>query len=308
MHVLAAGLTGVSAALLVYSLLATVFSEERRVTRRLRKLPDYERAHAADVEPLLAPFQQRVLRPALNATARTIRSLTPSDYRARIGRWVRGAGRPWGLDADRLLALKVVVSGIAAAGVLAISLGGGYAIERAALLTCAVAIVVFFAPDLWIHERMRERQTAIRRSLPDMLDMLTISVEAGLGFDAAVAKLVRTSVGPLSEEFAVMLHEVGAGMSRREALRHLAARSEVPDLNAFVMAMVQADVFGISVSSVLRTQALEMRRKRRQYAQEMAQKAPAKMVFPLVLCILPATLIVLMGPAVIAIGEAFGML
>ncbi len=308
MYYLAAGLAGMSATLLVYSVLSTVFPEERRVTRRLRRLPEYERAHAAEVEPLLAPFPQRVARPVLNALGRGLRTLAPSDYRTRLGGWVRKAGRPLGLDTDRLLAVKAILgaAGLMVSGV--VTLGGGYSMLRATLIALAVGAALFFLPDLWVHERMRERQTAIRRALPDMLDMLTISVEAGLGFDAAVTKLVRTNSGPLAEEFAVMLHEVGAGLSRREALRNLAEKTDVPDLSAFVMSMVQADVFGISVSSVLRTQSHEMRRKRRQYAQEMAQKAPAKMVFPLVICILPATLVVLMGPAVISIGEAFGLL
>jgi tight adherence protein C len=139
-----------------------------------------------------------------------------------------------------------------------------------------------------------------------MLDMLTISVEAGLGFDQAMAKLVRNSTGPLAKEFARMLQEVQAGVERNQALRHMAQRADVSDLNAFITAIIQADVFGVSVSSVLRTQAKEMRLKRRQYAEEQAQKAPVKLVFPLILCILPATILVILGPAVVSIGRAFG--
>jgi tight adherence protein C len=139
-----------------------------------------------------------------------------------------------------------------------------------------------------------------------MLDMLTIAVEAGLGFDAAVTKYVRNQSGPLAQEFAVALREVQAGMTRREALRALANRCDVAELSAFITAMVQADVFGVSVGSVLRTQSREMRVKRRQRAEEIAQKAPAKMVFPLILCILPATLIVLMAPAILSIIRLFG--
>ncbi|MDO8987425.1 MAG: type II secretion system F family protein, partial [Coriobacteriia bacterium] len=141
---------------------------------------------------------------------------------------------------------------------------------------------------------------------PDMLDMLTISVEAGLGFDQAMAKLVRNTTGPLSEEFGRVLQEVQAGVKRTDAMRRLAQRTEVPELNGFIMAIVQADVFGISVSGVLRSQATEMRIKRRQYAEEAAQKAPVKLVFPLVICILPATLIVILGPAIISFVQVFG--
>ncbi len=136
--------------------------------------------------------------------------------------------------------------------------------------------------------------------------MLVVSVEAGLGFDAAVSKLVANTTGPLTQELGRMLSEVRAGAARRDALRQLAERTQVPELGTFVTAMVQADLFGISVGNVLRTQASEMRTKRRQQAEEMAQKAPVKLVFPLVLCILPATLLVVLGPAIISIATLFG--
>ena len=135
--------------------------------------------------------------------------------------------------------------------------------------------------------------------------MLTISVEAGLGFDQSVSKYVQNASGPLAEEFGMTLHEIQAGKSRRDALRALGDRASVAELRAFIMAIVQADVFGVSISEVLRTQSHEMRLKRRQRAEELSQKAPAKMVFPLILCIMPATLIVVMGPAIIKIASAF---
>lgn len=300
-------LIGVSGGLAAYSLLTVLFSEERRVTRRLRELPAYERAHAAEAEPLLAPFAARVVRPVLGAVGNGLRHLTPAGYRTRLDEWTVHAGRPGGLDAERLLAIKALLTTASGGLVLLIGVLGGAGSSRTIASTLIVAVVCYFLPDLWLHSRMSARQGRIRRTLPDMLDMLTISVEAGLGFDAAVTKLVHTGAGPLTEEFAMMLHEVNAGLTRREALKNLATRTDVADLNAFVMSMVQADVFGISVASVLRSQSHEMRRKRRQYAEEIAQKAPAKMVFPLVLCILPATLIVLMGPAVLAIADALGM-
>ena len=166
----------------------------------------------------------------------------------------------------------------------------------------------FYLPDVWLRSRVRARQLEIRRTLPDMLDMLSISVEAGMGFDAAVAKITASRPGALSEEFARMLQEIQSGLARREAMRNLAERTQVPDLNTFIMAMIQADVFGVSVTKVLRTQSRDMRVKRRQFAEEMAQKAPVKIVFPLVLCILPATLIVIAGPAIVGIGRAFALL
>lgn len=169
------------------------------------------------------------------------------------------------------------------------------------VLVVAVGWLGFIAPDAWLSGAISSRQTALRRALPDMLDMLLVSVEAGLGFDAAISKVVSSTKGPLPEEFNVVLQEIGAGMPRRDALSRLADRTGVPELSSFIMAIVQADVFGVSIANVLRTQAREMRVRRRQRAEELAQSAPAKMVFPLIICILPATLIVVITPAIIKV-------
>ena len=297
-------LTGLSVGLIAYSVLGTVFSEDRQVARRLKQLSVYERQQATDVEPLAAPFFDRVVRPAFNGAVSTINRLAPAGSRKRTTEKLRIAALL--MDADSFLVLKIL-------SFLGVGLMGWYisksyfeSIASVLLASMIIGLLGFHLPNVWLNSKVEKRQSLIRRQLPDMLDMLLISVEAGLGFDAAVSKYIRNTEGPLSREFAEALSEIQAGMSRREALRNLADRTEVPELNTFVMAMIQADVFGISVSSVLRAQSKEMRLKKRQYAEEVAQKAPAKMVFPLIGCILPATLIVLMGPAVIAIGRAFG--
>lgn len=303
-----AGLAGVSAAAIVYSALSLFFSSERQVRRQLESLTDYESGQAAEVEPLLAPFTDRVLRPASRSLSDIARLFGPSDYTDRIRRRLVMAGSPYGLDAERLLAIK---AGSAIAGVALIMLVAGLASAapgRAVLGSIVFALVGFYLPDLWLRSRVGERQLQIRRTLPDMLDMLTISVEAGMGFDAAAAKIAGSRPGPLSEEFGRMLQEIQAGVSRRDAMRHLGERTDVPELRSFITSMIQADVFGVSVSNVLRTQSHEMRVKRRQFAEEMAQKAPVKIVFPLILCILPATLIVVAGPAIVSVGRAFGMI
>jgi tight adherence protein C len=216
------------------------------------------------------------------------------------------AGNPSGMEAGRFLVVKFL-SAFGMGGLFtAVSVIRPLSATTWILVVLPLVVLSFFLPDLWLASRASDYRLAIRRALPDMLDMLTISVEAGLGFDQAIAKIVRNTSGPLAEQFGRMLQEVQAGVSRSDALRHLAQRTEVPELNGFIMAIVQADVFGISVSSVLRTQAAEMRLKRRQFAEEAAQKAPVKLVFPLVLCILPATLIVIMGPAVLSFIRVFG--
>jgi tight adherence protein C len=299
---------GCAAALLAYSLLGLIVREERGVSRRLAALSEYEAEQVAAAEPLLRPFRDRVLLPSLAAVSGAVRHVSPAVYTDEL-RWrlVR-AGHPRNLTVEALLALKSVCA--LAAGLLALivlgALRGGMA--GVVLLASLVAIGGFFLPDVWLRSVESSRKLAVRRALPDMLDMLTISVEAGLGFDSAVAKLVANGTGPLAEEFGRMLKEMQAGIPRAEAFRHLSARTDVPEVATFTTSMVQADVFGISVSKVLRSQAKEMRTKRRQHAEEAAQKAPVKIVFPLVLCILPATLIVILGPAIVTIGRAFGMI
>lgn len=301
-------LAAVSVTLFVYSLLSVLFSEERRVSKRVRGLSDYEASEAAQMQPLVKPFGERILRPAGARANERLRSLFPAGQRKALITRLEQAGRNAPGAPEEHLALQLLCAALVSAGTALVTFLATRDVRRAAFGALLGAAAGFLAPSLWLRMRISERKLAIRRALPDMLDMLTISVEAGLGFDAAVSKLVSNSKGPLAEEFARMLAEVQAGISRQDAFRHLADRTDVPELSTFATSMVQADVFGISVSNVLRTQAREMRVKRRQFAEEIAQKAPVKIVFPLVLCILPATLIVILGPAMVSIGRAFGLL
>jgi tight adherence protein C len=294
--------------LFAYSLLALLTSEERQVNRRLKRLSTYEAQQAREAEPLLAPFLDRAVRPILTWAADRLRTLAPADYRARVKTRLVIAGNPRGLEVDRLMGAKAASAlGIMAAFVL-MGLVSDMPAGRAVFAVITLGPIAFFLPDLWVEMRISDRQKAIRLTLPDMLDMLTISVEAGLGFDAALAKLIAKGSGPLTEEFAKMLQEVQAGISRRDAFRHLGDRTKVPELDTFIMSMIQADVFGISISNVLRAQSHDVRTRRRQHAEETAQKAPVKMVFPIILCIMPATLIVILGPAIVDIGRAFGLI
>jgi tight adherence protein C len=301
-------LAGLCVAGVVWVVLSIVFSEERGVRRRLKQLSEHERATAGEVEPLTKPFYERVVQPGGQGFSGLLRRFMPRPYLERGAARLRTAGNPGGLTVDLYMAIRVVLFVASGGFFFLVSLLFGAGLVWAILLGLFTGIVAYLVPELWLNHRISKRKDAIRRALPDMLDMLMISVEAGLGFSAAVAKYVRNSDGPLADEFAVALSEMQAGLTRRVALRNLADRCDVTELNAFVMAMVQADVFGVAVSNVLRTQSREMRVKRRQRAEEIAQRAPAKMVFPLVLCILPATLIVLGGPAIIAIGRAFGLI
>lgn len=300
-----AALVFVMVVALIYLALVTVFSEEQQVTRRLRRMSDYEASQANQVEPLLRPFRERVGAPIADGVRRAGAALAPAGYAESVRKRLTLAGNPHGMEVGRFVIVKILcalgVGGLFTAGSAIRPLGPTTWI----LVVVPLVVLAFFLPDLWLSSRITEYKSAIRRALPDMLDMLTISVEAGLGFDQAIAKIVRNTSGPLAQQFGRMLQEIQAGASRSDALRHLGQRTEVPELDGFIMAIVQADVFGISVSTVLRAQAGEMRIKRRQLAEEAAQKAPVKLVFPLVLCILPATLIVILGPAVISFVRVF---
>lgn len=246
-------------------------------------------------------FGQRVLVPVVAGAGRVARRVTPLDTRDRVAKKLLLAGGPVGWDAERVLAFKVIgaVSGVFGGFVLSTMLKPAPFIAIVAIVL--LAFVGFVLPDSLLNRKVTERQKEILKTLSDTLDLLTISVEAGLSLNAAIAQVVQNVPGVLSAEFARMLQEIQLGVPRSEAFRHLADRTDVEELNGFALAMIQADVFGVSIASVLRTQAQQLRIKRRQAAEAKAQQTPVKIVFPLVLCILPALFVVIVGPGAIQI-------
>ncbi len=210
------------------------------------------------------------------------------------------AGRPGDFSAQAFVGLKVLIALLGATlGIaLAVATAGGAA---TVLLGAAVTLLGFRLPNIWLLRRISARQAEIRASLPDALDLITVSAEAGLAFEAALARLSTRMTGALAEEFELMLREIGLGKTRRQALRDLAERSDVEELRTFVAMIVQTDELGGDIGGVLRAQALASRTRRRQAAQKKALQAPVKMVFPLVLFILPATFVVILGPAALQI-------
>ncbi len=253
-----------------------------------------------------APFGDRVLVPLLNRAQGLGRRLTPADANERIHMKLERAGNPRGWTADRVSAGKVVGFFAALALSMLLSLAMGLAFLPTLGFVVAASVAGYMAPNLYLYQQAYDRAEVLQRALPDAIDLLTISVESGLGFDAAIAQVARNTEGPLSEEFARMLQEMQLGRGRTDALRSLGERTDLPDLRAFVSAMVQADAFGIPVAQVLRVQSSEIRVKRRQWAEEAAQKVPVKILIPLIFCILPCLFIAVLGPAAISIMENFG--
>ncbi len=229
--------------------------------------------------------------------------LTPRGTVARLNRLASSAGRPAAWPVPKLVAAKLVLGGIAGGlGLLVVS-GGPTALT--VLMAVAVTGVAYFLPELLLYSRSQERQEAIALELADTLDQMTIAVEAGLGFESAMARAGNNGKGPLAEELVRTLQDIAVGQPRREAYLALAERTGVQDLRRFIRAVVQADQYGVSIADVLRTQAQEMRLKRRQRAEEKAMQIPVKVIFPLILCILPTLFIVLLGPAVMDIVATF---
>jgi tight adherence protein C len=171
------------------------------------------------------------------------------------------------------------------------------------MILLALILVSYFFPDVYLRNKIKNRQEEIRRSLPNALDMLTITIEAGMGFDIALSRIASNIKGPLCEVFNKMLKEMDVGLSRREAFQNLAKRTNVPDLDSFIAAVNQAEILGISISKSLRVQASEMRTRRRLRAEEAGIKAPVKLVFPLIFCLFPALMVVIVGPGLIMIYE-----
>lgn len=248
--------------------------------------------------------QDRVVGPALERLSELGRRMTPAGALDRLERRILLAGAPRGWTMERVLTAKVLLcSGPALLLVLRALLGPstGFLVTMLAL-----AVAGWFAPNLVLLHRSQERQAEIQRALPDTIDQVTLVVEAGLGFDSAVARAARTGEGPLAQELVRMLQDIQAGMSRADALRRLVDRTDVPELRRFVLAVLQADGYGVPIAQVLRVQAGELRVKRRQLAEERAMKLPVKILFPLVMCIFPAMFIVLLGPAALDIKAMLG--
>jgi tight adherence protein C len=227
--------------------------------------------------------------------------LSPATGLAKLQRNLDRAGNPGRWNIERVLAAKTV--GLVAVGAFGLVIGIGRGLS-VVVFVIAGALIGFMLPNALIYNKSVKRQERIQKELPDAMDMMTVCMEAGLGFDAALANVARNTKGALASEFARVLQEMQFGMSRTEALKALSGRTTVPEMRSMVAALVQAANLGIPVASVMREQSIDMRLRRRQRAEEKAQKVTIKILFPLVFCLLPALFIVIMGPGALTIMQA----
>ncbi|MGB4137898.1 MAG: type II secretion system F family protein [Microbacterium sp.] len=254
-------------------------------------------AAGAVVVPEVGPVQQASFGSRLVAAA-------PKGYIGWLEKQIVHAGRPKGWTPNAMAVWKVVLLVVALLfGILVLRRTGPMPLIT--FIVFFVVMLAFFLPDVLINSRAHDRQEAIKKALPDMLDQMTIAVEAGLGFDAAMVKAARGSSGPLADELVRVQQDMALGRTRRDAFHELEHRTNADELRRFVRAVVQADAYGIALGDVLRVQAGEMRIKRRQRAEEQAQKVTVKILFPLIFCLLPVLFIVLMAPAIAGIFAAF---
>lgn len=279
--------------------------EKATIRASLRQLDGYEVTNVRDQE-LLKPVTERAVAPIFQGLLGLGKRFTPIGSIERIRGQFLSLGHAGSKSYERFMAVRTLAQILVLPWVFFV-LG---VMKMSGLLGLAVAgvggFLLFKGADVIITRRVEERKMAIRTALPDVLDLLVISVEAGLGFEQALDRTVSAVPGALTDEFTRMLGEVRAGASRSDAMRNMERRCNVPELRSFVLAIIQADSFGVSIGRVLRAQAEEMRIKRKQLAQEKAQKAPVKMLIPMVFCVFPALFIVVLGPAVLNIMEGFG--
>ena len=275
------------------------------VQARLTQLGSVQARNLEELE-LQQPFSERTLRPLIARLSKMSSRLGSASSTENAERRLAMAGNPGDLRVSDWLGVKMLV-GIAIAAIAFLVFGlliGGVVVGL--FLGLVGFGIGFLIPEFWLGRRIKARQKLILRMIPDTLDLLTISVRAGLGFDGALAKVVEKLPGPLTDEFRRALAEVRVGKARRDALRDMVPRTNVQPLSNFIGAIIQAEQLGVSISKVLQVQSEQLRIERRQRAEEQAARAPIKMLFPLVGCIFPSLFIVILGPAIISILKTMG--
>ena len=275
---------------------------EAPLKARLNQLGQMTAKDLQELE-LQQPFFDRTVKPLAGRLSGSVARITSSSFSERTEKRLAMAGNPGDMKVADWLGIKAIGAGVGSGALFLIFGVLGGQIVQGLLLGLVGAGIGYIGPEFWLGRRIKARQKGILLQIPDALDLLTISVRAGLGFDAALGKVVEKMKGPLVDEFRRALAEVRVGKIRREALRDIVPRTEVQPLTNFISAIIQAEQLGVSISKVLQVQSEQLRIERRQRAEEQAAQAPIKMLFPLVGCIFPSLFVVILGPALILIMQ-----
>jgi tight adherence protein C len=275
---------------------------KERMMTSLDRLDAYD-PNAYRKAELARPASERLLAPAVDRLAVIARGITPRGRVKKLERKIETAGRPWNLDVNGLLVLKLISLAVGLVVLVLLAVLHWLPVLWFIVLALFVIVFTYYLPDLIIRSSADKRKDEIARALPDFLDLLTVSVEAGLGLDSAMAKIAERLHGPLQEEILITLHQIRMGKSRPVALRELADRCDVVDLTNFISSLIQSQQLGVSLGQVLRVQSDTIRIVQRQRIEAKAQKAPVKMLVPLILCIFPTMFVVILGPAAIRIYD-----
>lgn len=289
---------------LVFSLiLSALFRDRDIVERRLEHIAkNSEKDRQGQLE---APFISRVIRPVIDSISKMVLRITPGEIVLNFEKKILAAGKPFNLTLKEWLNIQAVLTIAVPLASIALLSYLKLDVRRLVVIVLAQICLGMLLPNMIISRKMNERQRKITNSLPDIMDLLTVSVEAGLGFDAALSRVSEKMPGPLASEFDDTLQEIKLGKLKKDALKDMAGRVNIPDLTTLINSIIQADQFGIGIGSVLRIQSEQVREKRRQRAREKALKAPVKMLVPMVFFIFPSIFSVLLGPIALKLISIF---
>jgi tight adherence protein C len=295
------------AAAAIFGIFLKMSMPKRNAVSIESRLTQYaERPRSLEELELEQPFMERVVKPLIAGTMRLLGKLTPAQGMEKTRQQLVLAGSPYNMGTSEFMAARIMTTaGLGAATFGLTILFGAKPIEML-LYTGVMALVGYVLPSFWLGRRVKQRQKVILKTLPDAIDLMTISVEAGLAFDGAMQRVADKWDNALAREFQRAISEMRVGKAKRDALHELVQRTGVPDLSTFVASIIQADQLGVSIAKVLRIQSEQMRIRRRQRAEEQAHKAPILMMIPMVFLIFPATYIVILGPAIPKMLAAFG--
>ncbi len=288
---------------ILYVILGFVLKDKIEIQQRLKKFVTSKEKNSGQID---GTIYERLLMPVWESLHAVIKRVTPQNYMTELEKRIREAGSPMNINAGSLISIQAGVFLLEIVGVISIWIAFQTPTLKIFITLALLMTITYIFPKMLLKQKIQQRQKEIEKSLPDVIDILTVSIEAGLSFDGAMAKLVEKMSGVLVQEFSTVLKEMKVGVSKRDALKSLIDRVPADNLITFTGAVMQADQLGVSVGNVLRIQSSLMRQKRRQKASELAMKAPIKMLFPMVFFILPTVFIILLGPVILKIIEMFG--